>query len=883
MSFLKSLFLACLPFLAVALLVRWQLSSALDNPLSALASWGLLQDLLWSLLVSLLVLWMPVWRGLALLGLWTLWTLTLWLDSQSWLALGAGADYRDVVYLLDPVFLRSSVASLSPLLLISILLGVCLSAYLAARYANWLAMHRPGVITRQSSLTVVVLIAMLLIIPSGRDWQERNGFGAQWASFFKYGKLDDTAMPTLRHASLNAAVASSKWLDEPGRARNVLLIVLEGIPGPYLPQVAAARDVSSPVSLEGLGRWADNAAIVPDWVTPTRQTLRGLYALLCADYPRLDGGTPKALSYVENPALGEQCLPAELAKAGYYNAFMQAADLEFMSKGSFMPAIGFERVQGQSSFERRYTQTNTGYSWGPTDPEFFEQVYSRLLDIDDEHERWFVTLLTAGTHHPYGIQAEPGSTLAENKLEAVRVMDRAASGFLDKLSAQGILENTLVIVTTDEAHGLQDQEYGTNWGLMFVVGPDVSRTWVEGTYSLLDVPRSILDYLGLDYPWGESIFRSPAPVRPLAFGRGGERLLTDGEEIHHCPSWRVKLEGTVPEGCYSRRGVGEGLFNARYEVTAEGGNATAYQQLAKMHLDIEGINRGGYDQLPLVAAGAYPIHATRQRYLGGGNYMDLGEYGAVTLRLKAGYKSSEGGKLRLVLQGRDGADQKDLIPPVPLPSLAHGQRVELRYVAPLENELKRSQFRLDLLPRGAGGVLELESFTLSTQHAAPERSELRVRWRGQVMNYALSKEAGWQPLPPWGEENLPLQWPMFFGEGWYPPENAGIWSGGQATIELPLASTTQGLLLSAFSRAALLAGGDSTEVEIYMGDRRLALWEFTSEANWGDRRVNVPAEMLAPGQEVLRLNFIVSKTASPGSGDDRELGVLLQNFRLDPL
>ncbi|MFU1925330.1 sulfatase-like hydrolase/transferase, partial [Klebsiella pneumoniae] len=69
----------------------------------------------------------------------------------------------------------------------------------------------------------------------------------------------------------------------------------------------------------------------PDYVLHSHQTIRGLYAMLCGDYSKLDSGTPKGVELLNNPARARECLPAQLRQHGFSTHFLQGAGLRFMA------------------------------------------------------------------------------------------------------------------------------------------------------------------------------------------------------------------------------------------------------------------------------------------------------------------------------------------------------------------------------------------------------------------------------------------------------------------------------------------------------------------------------------------------------------------------
>lgn len=65
-----------------------------------------------------------------------------------------------------------------------------------------------------------------------------------------------------------------------------------------------------------------------------------------------------------------------------------------------------------------------------------------------------LTLLTVGTHQPYSAPFEYMERYDTPKQAAVAYLDDALGAFLDNLERQGVLKDTLVVVTSDESHGI---------------------------------------------------------------------------------------------------------------------------------------------------------------------------------------------------------------------------------------------------------------------------------------------------------------------------------------------------------------------------------------------------------------------------------------------
>ena len=92
------------------------------------------------------------------------------------------------------------------------------------------------------------------------------------------------------------------------------------------------------------------------------------------------------------------------------------------------------------------------------------------------------------------------------------LLDDAVSAFIDGLRQDGVLEDTLVIITSDESHGSEGADWYSSWGLGIVLAPEqeLLPRIKKGTYGLVDIEATVLDYFNLPMPQsiiGRSIFR----------------------------------------------------------------------------------------------------------------------------------------------------------------------------------------------------------------------------------------------------------------------------------------------------------------------------------------------------------------------------------------
>ncbi|MDK8464056.1 sulfatase-like hydrolase/transferase [Marinobacter sp. SS13-12] len=367
---------------------------------------------------------------------------------------------------------------------------------------------------------------------------------------------------------------------------NVLLIMIEGLSAGYFPSVSNYHNLDPSVKLgsleENLNR--HGFRIYRNALSMERQTDRGTFSILCGEYPDFRRQSRKMVDVAEDRASAD-CMPSRLLDSGYTTAYWQAAPLDYMRKGDFMPRVGFEDVTGAEVFISEGEQVE---GWGPPDPTYFDNIGKRIRRLDATSDPWMVTLLNVGTHHPFntgkrkpddGFDAEDLEELAdaepqEARREAMKTMAESLNRFLDGLASDGILDDTLVILTSDESGGFirKDPEslpLNNNVGVLAVRPPngDSLARYAPGNriVAQIDVPPTILDVTGLGRKTGDMIGRSllvwqTDTERDLLladtytglkyFLRESGQLLSCSELMTSCSAWTFdpeRLFGTLEE------------------------------------------------------------------------------------------------------------------------------------------------------------------------------------------------------------------------------------------------------------------------------------------------------------------------------------------------
>ncbi len=313
--------------------------------------------------------------------------------------------------------------------------------------------------------------------------------------------------PAVKKIFYDKDLSGEAMIVYPTSPLNILFVFVEGLSYDLIEQ--GMFPVFNELKEQGL--------FYKNFLTLQRQTNRGLYSALCGDYPNYVDISAK-MDFVLNRNLNDECLPAALKKKGYYSIFMQSNDLHFMNKGRFARKIGFDEVYGDRSFDRAYARSN----WGVDDRTLYRRALGTIDVLSQKKTPWLLTLLTVSTHHPYLV---PGNS-APTAEQVLQYANDALREFVESLKDRDLLENTLVVVSSDEAafrFGKKEIEraLSQHHAPLVVFGGPVDKAQILDDYfTQADLLVSFADLLTVDIKdgLGRSVFRRYSDDRALFFG-----------------------------------------------------------------------------------------------------------------------------------------------------------------------------------------------------------------------------------------------------------------------------------------------------------------------------------------------------------------------------
>ncbi|MDR3090062.1 MAG: LTA synthase family protein [Desulfobulbaceae bacterium] len=613
-------------------------------------------------------------------------------------------DWHDFHYLADPAFVGASASGLhfSSPYLTAMLLVCSLAAGL------WPSRAVGG----KKWYFVAALVLFGLHYPLSRHFDSQTVAARynplHWLAASALAPDGDEGGAVVMPSGLTSLDLSGPSILGEKRAKNLLIITMEGIPGIYHPEIHAAFAApKADISMDKLAAETADAMLIPDFVAHSHQTIRGLYALLCGDFSKQSWDTPKAYELQGKPQRAGQCLPAQMTAAGFSTHFLQGANLNFMGKDWVMPMLGFQEVHGKEWF----TEKNPfPFDWGVVDEVFFRGAANYIATLEKKGEPWMLTLLTVGTHQPYAAPDKIADRYPNRKLATVALLDQAVADFVKTLRGRGILENTLVFITSDESHGADQADWVSSWGTGIVLIPGEKAPRLKsGGYGLVDTEASVLDYFSLPMPpaiIGRSFFRDYDTPREMVSFTASKRRWHDAAGIRHectedglCQMTRAASILGTPDQLRDDQ-AGKKLFaiDARLDrdLKAEDGqNNQRRLQFAQ----------GELRRLPAKVRDDWTDN------LSGAQYLDFpaGSEVQVAVRVKAMKAPKDGVRLRLLAKQWEH-DQKNI--PIPdFPVLHTGEECLVEFS--FKNPEARQSFSFHLLGEGKNALIRMDEFTVT--------------------------------------------------------------------------------------------------------------------------------------------------------------------------
>jgi len=185
------------------------------------------------------------------------------------------------------------------------------------------------------------------------------------------------------------------------------------------------------------------------------------------------------VSYADRTYVG---IPTLLKEKGYYTFSMHANNADFWNRRVMHKKLGYDKFYSKEDYE---IQKENLIGLGLSDKEFFRQSIEKMVEINEEHEKWYGVLIMLSNHTPFSevdkygefdvdiketIINENGEeevisypymegTKLGNYYKSLHYADEALGEFIDGLEEQGLLENTVFVLYGDHDARLPRKDY----------------------------------------------------------------------------------------------------------------------------------------------------------------------------------------------------------------------------------------------------------------------------------------------------------------------------------------------------------------------------------------------------------------------------------------
>ena len=327
----------------------------------------------------------------------------------------------------------------------------------------------------------------------------------------------------------------------------------------------------------------------------TGWTMAGLVSSLCGTPLLYESGIGRNNILFTEFLNRAVCLPDILRSAGYDQAFMGGASLEFGGKGNFFEQHSFDQVYGRSELSERLPDPSHLGGWGLYDDSLFDLAVQEFERLSDNDEPFNLTLLTVDTHHPSGepsLSCPKYQEIDNSILHAVHCTDYLVGRFVERLQSSPAYSDTLIVLMSDHL-AMRNNAFplfpdGYERRLYF----NVLNSDLKGSSAVLatpmDVAPTILSLLGVQHNStflaGEDISSMPDGSRRYqgcAIRKEIERLLFSipitllqavGSESR---SFLIDLDDCV----FQKDIVDVAIFRARYQrLLRQAGNPFLFYQ-----------------------------------------------------------------------------------------------------------------------------------------------------------------------------------------------------------------------------------------------------------------------------------------------------------------
>ncbi len=326
---------------------------------------------------------------------------------------------------------------------------------------------------------------------------------------------------------------------------NIILVMIESL-STYHTRLFSEENSTMP-RFEAI---SEKGATFRDFFANGHNTNGGLIAMFTGTppLPTTKVGTKGKMGGFDGYFGVKNTLPRRLGNMGYHTVFITAGDLAFSRKDEWLLSTGFDELIGN---DQPYYEGMKRYNFSSVpDRALYENIVYNVLPGLSGSQPYFLVIENVTTHHPFH-EPETGSKREE---DVFSYADAQLGWFFENLEREGILKDTLLIITSDhrsmtpmrqDETAVYGEEAPARIPLIILGQTHEPGVKVDGYFQQSDLMESIMYLTGEDATFSEfrgNLFAPPSiPSRYIIFSDGNERDRV--QVFSEAGSYPVRLDG----------------------------------------------------------------------------------------------------------------------------------------------------------------------------------------------------------------------------------------------------------------------------------------------------------------------------------------------------
>ncbi|KAI7264853.1 hypothetical protein KC345_g8700 [Hortaea werneckii] len=156
------------------------------------------------------------------------------------------------------------------------------------------------------------------------------------------------------------------------------------------------------------------------------------------------------MSYVDKEL---PSLPRLLQSSGYQTATFHTNDVEFWNRGELYSSLGWEHY-----YDHQFFGDEDAFFFGASDEVLYRKTSEKLKEMNDAGQPFYAQVISMSSHHPFTIPEEKykmklperyEGTFVGDYVRAQNYADYAFGQFMDELKANGLWDNSVIMVYGD--------------------------------------------------------------------------------------------------------------------------------------------------------------------------------------------------------------------------------------------------------------------------------------------------------------------------------------------------------------------------------------------------------------------------------------------------